>query len=164
MLDLVGIRYYAYPVAAELADIAECSPRDFISSDPLMDAWGPQEERPPMLYLDKCWRNLQVVLGPRGTEKARVAYELVRGEVTMRADGWDAFVRYLEPTTVGSIAGDLAAVDECQVMDGVAELRRQRPIDDYASEVDYTLEYLSAAVGFTTDLARQGKGLVYLIG
>jgi hypothetical protein len=148
-----------------MADLAAASPRDFMSSDPLMDAWGPADERPPMLYLDKCWRNLQVVLAPHGAESARPAYELVRGEVTMHESGWDPFIRYLDAATVQRIAEDLADVDECQVMDGIAEGRRRSVLGkDFETEVDYTIEYLTAAVEFTSGLSRTESGLVYLIG
>ena len=160
----MGIRYYAYPVAAELVEIAASSPRDFMSADPLADAWGPPDQRPPMLYLDKCWRNLQVVLGASRSEEIRPAYELVRGEVTMHSDGWVPYLRYLDPQKVRDIAADIANVDECQVMDGVAAIGGQLLMKDFASEVDYTIDYLSAAIAFTADSARAGQGLVYMIG
>lgn len=160
----MGIRYYAYPVAPELVNIAESSPRDFLSADPLADAWGPPDERPPMLYLDKSWRNLQLVLGQRRSEATRAAFELVRGDVTMREDGWDSFVRFVGPEVVRDIAADLATVDDCQVMDGIAAGGRQLTMEEYEAEVDFTTDYLTIAIAFTTDLARRGDGLVYLIG
>jgi hypothetical protein len=84
MVEPMGIRYYAYPVAAELAELAAASPHDLIGSDPFFDAWGPVDRRPHMLYLDKAWRNLQAVFGPSDSGGTCPAFELVRGEVTMR--------------------------------------------------------------------------------
>jgi hypothetical protein len=49
----MGIRYYAYPIDADLIELAKSTPRSFLSDDPLVDAWGPVDKRPPTLYLDK---------------------------------------------------------------------------------------------------------------
>jgi hypothetical protein len=164
MVEPMGIRYYAYPVAAELAELAAASPHDLIGSDPFFDAWGPVDRRPHMLYLDKAWRNLQAVFGPSDSGGTCPAFELVRGEVTMRDDGWDPFVRYLDADTTREIAADLANVDECYVMSGIEALRRKEVVADFSAEVDYTIQYLNEAISFTRDLASSGQGLVYMIG
>jgi hypothetical protein len=158
----MGIRYYAYPVPAEQSEEARASPRDFIGLDPLADAWGPAERRPHMLYLDKCWQNLQAVFNTGEDAPERPAYELVRGEVTMTDSGWIAVVRHLDPLTVRRIADDLALVDECQVMSALSG--SPRLLRDFESDVDYTLHYLADARAFTEGLARTGTGLAYLIG
>jgi hypothetical protein len=61
----MGIRYYAYPVRTSDVELARANPHDFLATDLLADAWGPAELKPRMLYLDKCWGQLQELLGPR---------------------------------------------------------------------------------------------------
>jgi len=159
----MGIRYYAYPVAPELTSLAATSPRDFISSDPLADAWGPTNERPEMLYLDKCWRELQLVFEPDGDGDARPAYDLVDGEVTMTQSGWIPVVRYLTPDRVRQIADDLNVIDECEVMERLSG-HRSHLMWDFEAEVRYTLDYMDDAAVFTQQLAKRGFGLAYMIG
>lgn len=72
----MGIRYYAYPLQPGDVNEARRNPYPFLSPDPLIDAWGREQDRPRMLYLDKAWRELQHVfavtdgrLQPRSKEK-----------------------------------------------------------------------------------------------
>src|SRR5690606_17833466 len=101
----MGIRYYAYPVSPREMAAARENPCRFHGDDPLMDAWGPAEERPPMLYLDKCWRCLQRLFDLDGPAQ-RPAAELVRGDVTHVPTGWIPYERALHPSQVAEIAAD----------------------------------------------------------
>ena len=166
MIAAMGIRYYAYPVPPELGAMAAESPLDFVGLDPLMDAWGPAEERPRMLYLDKCWGYLQTLFAPSG-DCIQPAYELVRGEVTHTATGWIPFVRYLTNEDVRVIADDLADADasDCFVMDRLAAMRRAGYLHrKFEEELDYVQHYLRDAANFTAEIANDGSGLVYMIG
>ena len=128
-----------------------------------MDAWGGPDDTPEMLYLDKCWRELQVLLGPRSGIENRPALQLVNGSVTDTPTGWIPHERALSPEEVRAIADDLATVGE-------SDIRRLMPLitgrdageDD--GEYRYVAQYLAVAKGFTQKLAREGRGLVYLIG
>jgi len=157
----MGIRYYAYPVAADSIEDAKRTPYAHLGGDPLMDAWGPLEDKPRMLYLDKCWRELQVLLG-----ETRPARSLVEGQVVMHAEGWDGHTSVLDPAEVSIIADDLAQVTDDQVSAMIVQNRdayRHRDVDIDA-EVKYVLSYLHDAQHFTRALAEDGFGLVYLIG
>lgn len=159
----MGIRYYAYPVDAKLIELAKTSPRAFLGSDPLADAWGPAENRPPMLYLDKCWRDLQELFGRSDGTTARPALELVRGAVTPHPEGWEPFIRVLGPTEVAAVAADISRVTEADAS-AMAASRPSRWGDSPADELRYVLHYLADAQSFTAQLAREGRGLVYEIG
>jgi len=157
----MGIRYYAYPVAPQSIEDAKRTPYEHLGGDPLMDAWGPIEDKPRMLYLDKCWRELQVLLG-----ETRPARSLVEGQVVMNAEGWDGHTSVLDPAEVATIADDLARVkdDEVSAMiarDRVAYFGREIDTD---AELQYVLKYLHDAQEFTRELADDELGLVYLIG
>lgn len=154
----MGIRYYAYPVHPDQIEAARREPFDFLSPDPLMDAWGPADERPRMLYLDKCWYELQRLLAPAEADpRPRMAFELVRGAVQETDRGYIPYTAVHDPDVVAAIALDL---------------ERVRPVEDDAADaigrcfVDagYINSYLAAAQQFTSDLAAEGFGLVYLIG
>lgn len=149
----MGIRYYAYPIDRDLVELASRDPRAFLSDDPLMDAWGPPEERPPMLYLDKCWSRLQMLFGD-GSERPRASAALVHGQVTHTGYGWIPHIQVLDPADVAEFARDIVCVDEEEV----------RALTDDETERDYVLRYLADAKGFVTRLAARGDGLVYLIG
>ena len=157
----MGIRYYAYPITAEQYPQAVENPWRFRGSDPLMDAWGPVDEQPEMLYLDKCWRELQVLLGPESGVTGRPALQLVEGQVTHVGVGWIPYERALSPAQVQAVAADLATVGE-------SDIRRLSSAfvhrDDPEQEFDYVAEYLAAAQEFTAVLAKDRRGLVYLIG
>jgi hypothetical protein len=127
-----------------------------------MDAWGPADARPEMLYLDKCWREFQALLRPSAGTPPRPAFLLVEGEVTMTDTGWIPFERALSPAQVKAIAADLATVSERHVRDLLSD-------SDYApwsrpEEYEYIAHYLADAQEFTTRLAGDNRGLVYLIG
>lgn len=147
----MGIRYYAYPVPPELVEQAHDDPRLFLSHDPLMDAWGPEDERPVMLYLDKVWGPLQQLLARRR------ALDLVAGHVRWIGYEYEPYVAVLDPDEVAAIADDLVLVDD--VDDDIAA--RLGPLDWSAETIN---RYLAEARAFTRSLADRGCGLVYAIG
>jgi hypothetical protein len=164
----MGIRYYGYAFDAGRTDEALADPRAFIASDPLADAWGFEphaqlavptfRQTTPdrdLLYLDKAWRELQVL-----TEPVRPAYRMFEGQVTMSSDyySWSPWVRALSPAEIRPIAEDLSTITSSAVR---ARLRRDGGTDD---EADYVVQYLEAARRFVRGLARDGRGMAYLIG
>lgn len=158
----MGIRYYAYPINAEDYPRACENPCPFHGSDPLADAWGPRENQPEMLYLDKCWRELQLLLGSPAGQASRPAARLVEGQVTHTDMGWIPYEQALSPAQVRSIAEDLATV-------GQSDIRRElptfiRPQISEDDEFENVAQYLAEATKFTARLASEGRGLVYLIG
>lgn len=163
MLDSggMGIRYYAYPIPAEDYLRAVADPCLFHGIDPLMDAWGPDSSRPEMLYLDKCWQELQALLGPWSVQPARAAYQLVEGQVTHVETGWIPYERALSPDQVKDVASDLATVNDADVVRLLAGYPVRNQPD---TEHRYVAQYLAAAQNFTARLAGDGRGLVYLIG
>lgn len=160
----MGIRYYAYPVDGEFIELARVSPRMFMSIDPLADAWGLVGERPEMLYLDKCWRELQDLFGAKADTSPRPAYELVRGEVVLRPDGWTPFVRTLDPDQVATIADDMVRVTEAEVVAWLESGASRMTAEAHADERQYMMQLLRDAQTFTALLARERRGLVYMIG
>jgi len=158
----MGIRYYAYPIAAADYPRAVADPCPFHGSDPLADAWELERAKPEMLYLDKCWHELQALLGPAPGEPAREAFQLVEGQVTYVDQGWIAFERALSPAQVQAIAADMATVGETDVRNLLADYRGSG--DSWESERRYIEQYLADAQEFTSRLASDGRGLVYLIG
>ncbi len=158
----MGIRYYAYPLPAEFVERARTDPHLFLSADPLADAWGPAEDRPKMLYLDKCWRHLQALTRPdHGAAPPRPAYRLFEGEVSYVEDGAHLpWVRVLDPEEVAEIARDLALLDEDDLRTWTVETGLSRAREDF----DYIKHYLAAAKDFIARMVPAGWGLVYLIG
>lgn len=160
----MGIRYYAYPVAAELIAHARDDPYQFMSADPLMDAWGPAEDRPRMLYLDKCWSTLQDLTdgGPGG--QPRPAYRLFEGDVTFVDGGmaWYAWTRVLDPDEVDKIADDIVMLTDADIRAMLLSGRRVRGPggDDFA----YISHHLACAQEFVVGLSRDRLGMVYKIG
>ncbi|MEZ0578327.1 DUF1877 family protein [Nocardioides sp. MH1] len=168
----MGIRYYAYAVDADQADRALADPRAFISSDPLADAWGMKphaavsvasfEQTVPerdMLYLDKAWRGLQVLTGPRsGAGAARPAYRMFEGKVEMCGDGWIPWYRALAPAQVHEVAQDLG---DLQREVAAVGLRR---IGASGVNLSYAVDYLDRATRFVRRLAADGRGMAYMIG
>ena len=170
----MGIRYYAYAFDADQADHALADPRAFISSDPLADAWGFEphatvavatfEQRTSgrdLLYLDKAWWDLQALTGPtRPTEPVRPAYRMVEGQPALSEDGWSwtPWVRALDPAEIRLIAQDLAELTAEVARD---RLRREGATED---DADYVVHYLERARSFVGGLAREGRGMAYLIG
>lgn len=169
----MGIRYYAYAFDADRTEEALADPRSFISSDPLADAWGLEphaalsvatfEPRTPerdLLYLDKAWRELQLLTGPRTGRPARPSYRMFEGAVTPSFDGygWEPWVRALAPAEVAVVADDLVLLTPLETR---RRLRR-RAVPE--ADVDYAEHYLGAARSFMAGLARDGRGMAYLIG
>ncbi|MEP9395651.1 DUF1877 family protein [Gordonia sp. VNK1] len=154
----MGIRYYAYPIHAEDVGSARRDPYPFLSDDPLADAWGPKDQRPRMLYLDKAWRELQFMFAVKDDHlQPRISLELVKGNVTPIGPyhAHIGFVHVLTPDLVREIAEDIVLVE---------------PVDDDTikkvcsySSADYANTYLRAAQEFMTTLSRDGLGLVYTI-
>jgi hypothetical protein len=157
----MGIRYYAYPVRERDITAARADPCAFHGDDPLVDAWGPEEERPEMLYLDKCWRELQTLFG----EPPRPALRLVEGAVTFMNGGaeWRAFEQVLDPEQVQAIADDIALVTDADVSRMIAE-NECYAYHGQEEEFRYVSEYLHRAQQFVAALAERKLGLVYLIG
>jgi hypothetical protein len=163
----MGIRYYAYAFEADMTARALADPASFISDDPLADAWGMPhgaqsavtnfEQSVPkteMLYLDKAWSALQAMTEPSGEDsRARPAYRMFEGQVTMDRYGWAPWVRALSPDDVAEIAEDLVELQHA--------LR-----DDVADDCDagYAIDFLKRAVEFVTGLAASHRGFVYMIG
>jgi hypothetical protein len=158
----MGIRYYAYPITADEYAVAVEDPCAFHGSDPLMDAWGPAELKPEMLYLDKCWSYLQVLLGSGSGESDRPALQLVDGKVTDTGTGWIPYEHALSPEQVKAVMSDLETVGESDIRRMLAD----NPRSDGRAESDfeYVAQYLEAAKRFTAQLARSNRGLVYMIG
>lgn len=168
----MGIRYYAYAFDADHSEAALTDPRAFISSDPLADAWGfepharlawatfePRVPERDLLYLDKAWPDLQaltLLTSPPGV--ARPAYRMFEGDVTVSVDGWswDPWVRALAPTEIRLIAEDLDDLD--------ADVGGDRLRGPMRTDCDYVLHFLEQARRFTSGLARDGRGMAYLIG
>jgi hypothetical protein len=125
---------------------------------PLMGAWGSRADRPRMLYLDKVWRELQHVFAVQdGFVRPRISLELVKGNVTPTGPYGEhvGFVNVLPPEVVDEVAKDIVLIE---------------PVDDAVikeafpwSNADYVNEFLRQAQTFTTELARDGLGLVYTI-
>lgn len=157
----MGIRYYAYPINAEDYLQALDNPCLFHGADPLSDAWGLRDEQPEMLYLDKCWRELQVLFRPSEGEPVRPAAQLVEGQVTDTDMGWIPYERALSPTEVSAIAADLATFGESDIRRAFPHLTRR---DSEDQKFKYVAQYLADAKEFTACLASRGRGLVYLIG
>ncbi|MEO6944795.1 MAG: DUF1877 family protein [Lacisediminihabitans sp.] len=157
----MGIRYYAYPITADEYPLALENPCAFHGSDPLMDAWGPEDMKPEMLYLDKCWKELQTLLAPVPRQPNRPALQLVDGQVTHTETGWIAYERALGPAQVAAIAADLKTVSELDIRRMLPRFRSPHADNE---EYEYVAQYLADAQRFTTDLADSGRGLVYIIG
>jgi hypothetical protein len=170
----MGIRYYAYPLPEEHVGFAREEPRAFFSRDPLADAWGLAEvdpeapdptgavasEPPLMLYLDKCWRELQSLLAGASIEGSRAAYDLVQGDVEMDGDGWWPYFGVLDAARVQAVAADLNTVTEKDVDRWLA----MDPLLGYGEQKEYVLEFLGRAQRFTALLAQQKLALIYKIG
>jgi len=160
----MGIRYYAYPVAAERVQEALEDPYQFIAADPFMDAWGPAKDRPRMLYLDKCWATLQDLTdrGPNG--QPRASYRLFEGDVTFVEGGmaWDPWTRVLGPIEVDEVNSDLVEVTDDDIRSLLSSGRRVR--GPGGNVFEYISYFLARATDFVRELSRDRLGLVYMIG
>lgn len=170
----MGIRYYAYAFDGHATDQVLSDPLSVVSADPLADAWGLEpgasishtnfeqvvSER-DMLYLDKAWRYLQFLTSSsKAGETVRPAFRMFEGSVTMNHEGWEPWVRALTPSEVVVIARDLVEVSD----DEVHHLLSNLPHVDRESGVKYAVAYLQRARAFVTNLAEEGRGMVYIIG
>ena len=115
-----------------------------------------------MLYLDKCWNELQALLTSAEGEADRPALQLVDGIVTVTCEGWIPVERALSPEEVKAVADDLATVAESDVRRIASQFQRSNESEQM--EYDYITQFLAAAQGFTASLANDGRGLVYRIG
>ncbi len=172
----MGIRYYAYAFDADMTEKALADPRSVMSDDPLADAWGlPHgftvgttnfEQSVPkrdLLYLDKAWSLLQALTSPGpGDSEARPAHRMFEGQVTSTDTGWIAWVRAVTPPEVADVARDLEGIDPEQAAASFREAARFGADPD--AEARYGLHYLSAARSFVSQLAAEGRGMVYKIG
>lgn len=168
----MGIRYYAYPLDAEMAEQAVADPFSAFSRDPLADAWGldpgaavsrmdPERhpERREILSLDKAWGHLQALTRPesRGSA-ARPVYRMVEGDVVMQGDwcGWEPWLRALRPEEMPGIVEDLESIE----LTGVASLLRERAFlgADPEGEIGYAGEYFVQALEFATAMRNSGRG------
>lgn len=169
----MGIRYYAYAFDLRLSEQARTDPRGLISSDPLADAWGLEphasssyttfEQAVPhrdMLYLDKAWRELQFLTGPRAQERpARPAFAMFEGQVTMHSMGWESWVRPLFPGDLPEIERDLA-----DLVGGEARRILRDSAMVGSRDDEYAMQYLRQAREFVAGLIEDGRGMVYMIG
>lgn len=157
-IQRMGIRYYAYPLQPSDVHAARRNPYPFISADPFVDAWGPAEDCPRMLYLDKAWRELQHVFAVTdGRLQPRISLELVKGNVTPlgRYGSHVGFVHVLTPDVVKEVAEDIVMVEpitEADIIEAVPH-----------SSADYANAFLRRAQDFMVALAGDGLGLVYTI-
>lgn len=159
-IGAMGIRYYAYPLAPEHVDLARADPYPFLPADPLADAWELDgRPRTDMLYLDKCWKELQWLTCPTAGAP-RTAYALVRGQATHTGGGWVPWVDVLSPADVDDVARDLVLIGE----DEVAACRDPHGDPLSASGREYVTHYLREAQEFTARLQRRRWGLVHVIG
>lgn len=167
----MGIRYYAYAFDACHTHRALSDPRAFISQDPLADAWGfepgativstdfrqsvPERD---MLYLDKAWRELQLLTRPAARRTPpRPAYRMFEGQVTLDGPGWIGWCRALAPQEMPEIALDLADLEEEL---GAAAFG----VSDAEDDARYQWHFLTRARRFVSGLAEDGRGMAYLIG
>jgi hypothetical protein len=158
----MGIRYYAYPIDADQYEDAVKDPCRFHGSDPLMDAWGSEDEQPEMLYLDKCWYQLQILFSTEPVVPDRPALRLVEGQVTDTEMGWIPHERALSAAEVAEIAADLATIGEADIRRLLPQLNRWDETPEQI--VGYVTKFLADSQEFTSRLAAGGRGLVYMIG
>ncbi|UJP09375.1 hypothetical protein L2X99_13180 [Microbacterium sp. KUDC0406] len=148
----MGIRYFASPVSPRQIEQSHECPRECFDGDDAWDHWGPGRE--PTLDLDKCYPELQWLLGG---DRPRRSYALVRGETRQSRYGWESFHRLLDPSETRAIAADL---DELLAApDQLATIGCR-----FGDRSDHAHEDLRRAQAFTTRVADAGFGIHYRIG
>lgn len=152
----MGIRYFARPIHADDIELARSDLDAYFRSDRSHQFVCHQEPRPPILDLDKSWRDLQSVFWSPPDQPARPAAALVDGDVRQRCCGWEAHRRVLDPDTVRAIADDLDSPELSQ--------RRGDETDGSLRGTHYLDELLERARTFTRQVADQGWGMYYSIG
>lgn len=171
----MGIRYYAYAFDPELTEAVLADPRAHISPDPFADAiglphgftvgttdfqQGPRKE--DMLYLDKAWRNLQMMTAPSDPfGDCRPAYRMFEGEVSPLEgwEGWLPWVRVILPGEVVAIADDLDTVTRA---DFIPWFSRHDGAEE--SEAEDVEQFVRRASEFLRGLEATGRGFTYMIG
>lgn len=175
----MGIRYYAYAFDGSITQEVLADPRAYLSADPFADALdlphgftmgttdfqqGPAEE--DMLYLDKAWRNLQMMTKPSDPAgESRPAYRMFEGEVTPLGgwEGWLPWVRAIPPGEVARIADDLDAITRADFIPWPTRHNSEWG-DEEESEAEYLDYHLDRARSFLRGLERSGRGFTYMIG
>lgn len=175
----MGIRYYAYAFDADATRAVLADPRAYISSDPLADAWGfppgsmvavtdfrqgPAEE--DMLYLDKAWRNLQLMTAPSDpTDDPRPAYRMFEGDVTPLGnwESWLPWVRAIPPEDVAPIADDLDTLTRADFVPWLPPRQGDESGEGEEAEAEY-VDHVKRARRFLRGLEASGRGFAYLIG
>lgn len=175
----MGIRYYAYAFDAENTQAVLSDPRSYISQDPFADAvglphgftmgttdfqQGPAEE--DMLYLDKAWRNLQMMSEPSDpTGVPRPAYRMFEGDVTPLGgwEGWLPWVRAIPPGDIAPIADDLDTITRADFVPWFTR-HHSDSVEEVESEAEYVDFHLDRARRFLHGLANSGRGFAYMIG
>ena len=119
-----------------------------------------------MLYLDKAWRNLQIMTEPSDPfGECRPAYRMFEGDVTPLEnwEGWLPWVRAIPPEDVAPIADDL---DEISHADFVSWFTRHNneSLEDGESEAEYVGFHIDRARRFLRTLEKSGRGFTYMIG
>lgn len=169
LFGIMGIRYYAYPLPDSQVTFARREPEAFMARDPLADAWGlidvdsESRPQPEMLYLDKCWRELQWLFGDEDGP-FRPSFDLVRGQVTMTHCGWIPYFGVLDADEVTAVAQNIAqvtAADVHHLLEDHPELCRG---DDVDGERRYIMELLGHAQQFLASMMTRRSGLIYMIG
>lgn len=171
----MGIRYYAYAFDSSITQAVLANPRAYLSADPFADALGlPHgftmgttdfQQGPPvedMLYLDKVWRNLQLMTAPSDPSgECRPAYRMFEGEVTPLGgwEGWLPWVRAIPPEDVARIADDLETVTRADFIPWYS-----RHDGDEESEAESVDQFVCRARKFLRGLEATGRGFTYMIG
>ena len=125
---------------------------------------GPADERPEMLYLDKCWYELQSLFHPEPGAPVRPAHRLVAGQVTMIGWEWEPHIAVLDANELAAAALDLATVTDDDVAAWLRAGDAKHRRDGFDGAFSYVTHFLHQAQEFTSRLAERGSGLVYLIG
>lgn len=148
----MGIRYFAHSVSPrQIAQASEC-PRGCYDGHDSWDYWGYSDA--PTLDLDKCYPELQVLLG--GTTP-RPSYALVEGAVVLGGyGGWESFQRIIPVDEVKLIADDLD-----DLLSSPAEVAL---VACRYGDRDCVGENLPRAREFARRVADAGFGIHYSIG